>query len=317
MNQSRNLRTVCALSSAAALAWLASAALAAPIVNDTWLDGSDAEPAAPVFSENGFDADGDGNLESAWFQGGVGSLDPVGAGGPLRGDLTAGGTSSASWTTYFTPEGSPITLAQGDRLRVTWAFTPTNVNTSNTRQNFRLALVDTPAAARITVNSAPGSAAYTGYGMFMNMGQTLGNANPFRLMERAVASGAMLSASGDWAPLANGATSGNAGYASGTEYTFVMELFRNLSDEMEINVSMSGGTLDNDGTASVVFTDTTPNLGSFTFDTFSVRPSGATTTAELFDTRLFQVDYTPVPEPTAVGAILLTSAAVMIRRRRA
>src|SRR5262245_11771342 len=102
---------------------------AAIIVNDTWQDGTDSDPASPVHSEFGVDADADNDLESAWYQGGDGTLDPVGAGGPERGAMTAGGASSASWTTYFTPEGTPVTLANtGDSLKVTWVFTPTNVN---------------------------------------------------------------------------------------------------------------------------------------------------------------------------------------------
>src|SRR5215213_8534682 len=92
---------------------------ASVLVNDTWLDGTDTDPASPVYSDNGVDADLDGNLESVWYQGGVGTLDPVGAGGPLRGTLPAGGASSASWTTHFTPESGQVTLAQGETLRVT------------------------------------------------------------------------------------------------------------------------------------------------------------------------------------------------------
>ena len=37
---------------------------AAIIVNDTWLDGTDDDPASPVYSEYGVDSDSDGNLET-------------------------------------------------------------------------------------------------------------------------------------------------------------------------------------------------------------------------------------------------------------
>ena len=50
--------------------------------------------------------------------------------------------------------------------------------------NFRLAVVNTPTGSRLAANGTPGSVAYTGYSMFMNMGQTLGNSNPFQLRER-------------------------------------------------------------------------------------------------------------------------------------
>src|SRR3972149_2249265 len=255
-----------AMSVAVAFGLAVSASASVILVNDTWLDGTDSDPAVSQ-SEYGGDQDSEGNSESAWYQGGDGPLDPGGAGGPLQGKFsvpTSG--SSASWTTYYTPQGKEVNLLNtGDQLKVTWIFTPTNINNggSNTSQNFRLAVVDTPDANRLLANGAPGSAAYTGYGMFMNMSGTLGNANPFRLMERAGASGAMLSGSSDWAALANGATTLNTGYVSGTEYTYTMTITRNAANGLDIVSRMAGGSLDNDGVAEVIFTDATPNNGSF------------------------------------------------------
>src|ERR1039457_7325968 len=99
-------------------------------VNDSWQDGTRTDPAAPVYSENGTDLDSDGDLESAWFNNGnTMTATP----GHLVTTLPANGTSSASWTTYFTPESSPVTLAgAGDQLKVTWIFTPTSVNSGST-----------------------------------------------------------------------------------------------------------------------------------------------------------------------------------------
>lgn len=295
---------------------VASQALAALIVNDTWKDGTRTDPASPTYSENGTDTDSDGDLESAWFRGGAGTLAPPAGGGPLSGAGYAG--SSATWTTYFTPEGSELNLAlPGSQIKVTWVFKPTNVNASNTSQNLRLALVDSPAAARVSTEASPGGAAYTGYGMFMNMGQTLGNNNPFALTER-IANSALLSAGADWQlspPLANGATSGNTGYASGTQYTFTMTIARTLANELQINASMVGGSLNGTGTASVSFLDTTPNGGAFKFDTFTLRPSNNTTTADSFDTSLFRVEYV-VPEPASFALIGLAGVLVVGSARR-
>src|SRR5262249_28445745 len=152
-------------------------------------------------------------------------------------------------------------------------------------------------------NGAPGSGAYTGYSIFANMSGTLGNSSPFRLERRNVASGDLLSTSGNWAGIGTtGATSGNHGYDSGTQYTMVWTITRNASSGLDHDVSITGGTLDGDGTAQVVFTDTPGALGGFVFDTFGLRPSGATTTAEQFDTSLFKVETNTVviPEPTSI-----------------
>ncbi|HEY5296526.1 MAG TPA: immunoglobulin domain-containing protein [Verrucomicrobiae bacterium] len=264
---------------------------AAVLVDDTWQDGARADPAAPVYSENGVDADADGDLESAWFNAN-GTL-TVNA-GHLIGTLPVNGTGSASWTTYFTPEASPVTLANaGDTLQVTWVFTPSGVNSSSTSSTgLRLAIVDSPSASRVTSDVGPGDGAYAGYGMFMNMATTLGSSASFELIGRASpsTSSALLSDSGTavWAVLANGAGKNVTGYASGTQYTFVMTFTRNAASGLDITATMSGGSLNNTGTASVSFTDNTPN--SFTFDTFGLRPSSAGATAASFDTTLFKVE---------------------------
>ncbi len=147
------------------------------LVNDTWLDGTRTDPASPIYAENnglwGSDADGDGNLESLWYRGGTGTtLAPVAAGGPLRAVM---GSSSGSFTTYFTPTATPVTLANpGNKLTITWVFTPTGVSAANTSQAFDLAVVLTPSASRLTAENSPGSAAYLGYAMYMNMARPWG-----------------------------------------------------------------------------------------------------------------------------------------------
>ncbi len=289
------------------------------LVNDTWIDGNRTDPAAPAYSEYGVDADADGDLESVWYGGGTGTFSVVGPGGPLRGDLGAGGTGSGSWTTYFASGANAVALNNpGDSLKVTWQFTLTGLGAANSSQNFRLALVNTPSADMLSSDAAPGNSTYAGYGMFMNMGATtLGNSNPFRLMERTApgTASALLSSSGSWAGLANGATSGNGGYEEGVLYSYVMELTLNNLGGLDIVSSLAGGTLLNDtGSASVSYTDTTPN--STSFNTFSLRPSSAVGTAQIFDTSLFRVEFTQVPEPT-VGALAGLGIMGLIAARRA
>ena len=278
---------------------VAAPGYATVLVNDTWQDGTRSDPASPVYSENGTDTDADGDLESAWFMGGNATA-TVAPGHLNLGEPSA--SSSASYTTYFTPEASPVTLTgAGDQLKITWVFTPSGVNSGSTSASgLRLAVVDSPSGARLTGDGSPGSSTYAGYGMFMNMATTLGSSTPFQLMERSApgTSSAFLSSSGSWTMLANGATSGHTGYASGTQYTFVMTVARNSANGLDITATMTGGSLNNTGGASASFSDSTPN--SFTFDTFGLRPSTSADSATSFDTSLFKVEFIPGATPPSI-----------------
>ena len=153
----------------------------------------------------------------------------------------------------------------GDQLKVTWVFTPSAVNVVNSSQGFRLALVDSPSGSRISSETSPSSAGYTGYGMFMNMGQTLNHSHAFQLVARNGGSAAFLSDSGAWTGVADGAANGSHGYDSGTTYTFVMTFTRNSANGLDIVATMTGGTLNNSGVASASFTDAAPNRRQFFF----------------------------------------------------
>jgi pectate lyase len=283
----------------AAVVGVAISSHATVLVHDTWQDGTRTDPAAPVYSENGTDSDNDGDLESAWYFAGSSGTSLTASPGHL---IATVGTGSSSATTYFTPQSSPITLGSaGDALRITWVFTPSNVNASSTSSSgMRLAVVEGASAMRLTGDGSPGSSTYAGYGMFMNMATTLASSTPFQLMERSApgTSSAFLSASGSWSGLTNGAKSGNTGYASGTQYTFVMMFTRNASNGLDIVATMTGGSLNNAGSASVSFSDSSPN--TFTFDTFGIRPSDAVDSASAFDTALFEVEFIPGASPASI-----------------
>jgi len=228
IGQGKCRASLAALLGAGSFVVASAGAQAATIVNDTWADGNRNEPPATItspfttpYSEYATDQDGDGNIESAWFKGNAGTLSVVGAGGPLRGDLVAGGTSSATWQTYVTPEGNEINLAKaGDQAKTTWVFTPTGTNATNTSQGLRVAFVNTPTdgtnPARITGDTSAANAAYAGYSLFLNFGQTTGRSTPFQLLERGV-SGDLLSTSGNWTAVANAPGFGNGavGYTDG------------------------------------------------------------------------------------------------------
>lgn len=347
----RALRIIKVHGQAAVLSLVFGAALTTPVqpaaaatnilVNDTWKDTSRNDTGATLIENNGFagtDADADGDIESSWYLGtGMGppqvsTLSIVGTPGGATPPAAVNGspnlmqlkffdgtqTSSASMTSYFTPESTPVNLAAtGDSIKVTWNFSLTNVNSSNGSQNLRIGLIDSPSASRVSTNQSPGAGDYTGYAMFLNMGQTLGHGNSFRLQRRTGTAGSpngnFLGTTSAWTPIGTtGAVNGSEGYDAATPYTFTWQITRNESAGLDHVVRMQGGTLgntatDTDNMAEVIFTDATPldattNLfGGFTFDTFGVRPSGATTTAEIFDTSLFKVEYTTSSGPPVLN----------------
>ena len=77
---------------------------------------------------------------------------------------------------------------------------------------------------------------------------------------------------------------------------------------------MTGGSLNNSGTATVTYNDTTASQG-LSFDTFDIRPSNATSTAATFDTSLFQVQFIPVPEPSSLALAGLAALSLAVCRR--
>lgn len=237
----------------------------------------------------------------------------------------ATGSSSSSWTTHFTPEAGPVTLANtGDQLKVTWVFTPSGVNAATQNSlTFPFCIVDTPSGQRLAADASPATAAYTGYAIYSNMGTTLGGTatnQPFSLRERQNPSGALLSAAAEWGAngvastnLASGGTIGNHGYDSGTQYTMVWKLTRNGAN-LDIDFTMSGGTLNGTGSVNILYTDTSPN--GFSYDTFSMRPSLGSNTATGYDTTLFKVEvFVPEPATFVLMGLALPAMALVVRRR--
>jgi hypothetical protein len=298
----------------------AMSASAAILVNDTWQDANRTDPTTTVstgpHSEFGTDADADGDLESVWYSSPAAATSA--SAGHLVFDNTNGGanTGSSSYTTFFAPDATPVTLAQGETLRVTWVFTPDGVGTNNGR-NLRMALVDTAGADRRTTDGSPNNSTYSGYRISLNVAQTL-IANTMELRERTQFAADNLLVNDDrWSGgLASVGADGAAGMVNGTPYTFVWSIKRTLADEMQIDASLSGGSYAGTGSLALSFTDASANNGSFSFDTFAMRPGSAVNTANSFDTSLFRVEVIPIPEPTGLALAAVVGAAALFRRRR-
>jgi hypothetical protein len=84
---------------------------------------------------------------------------------------------------------------------------------------------------------------------------------------------------------------------------------------LDIVSTITGGSINNTGSETVSFTDTTP--GTFTFDTFALRQNASSQGVTQLDVNLFTVEFMPVPEPaTFVLAGLGVLGLVMVRRMR-
>jgi len=265
------------------------------LVNDTWADG-DRTSSGP---------DGSG-IDSAWFSSSGAAL-TVPAAGTMRAAVPAG---SLSETTYF---ASQTLAATGDALKFTWVYTPSTI-AANTSQAFNLGVVN--GATHLSSDASPSTQVYAGYAMIMNMSSpNLGNSNPYTLKEWNLGAtpGNLLASGSNWATLLNGATTPNHGYDSGTTYTLVMTLTRNASSGLDITSTTTGGTLNGTGTATVSFTDTTPN--TFTYDTFALRQTGSASGAAQVDTSLFKVEFIQVPEPATFALAGLGLLGLVFARR--
>jgi hypothetical protein len=312
----KNSKPFLSVSSVAlALSAMALSSPAADIVRDTWLDATRNDPASPIYSENGVDSDLDLDFESSWFNSG-GTMTP--SAGHLITTVPAG---SASWTTYFAPEATPVSLAQGQQIRVTWVFTPTGINNGGAADaglGFRTALANVGALERRTTDGSPLDSQYSGYRISFNVAPTL-PATAIGLRERFApgTAGNLLVNDSQWTTnMATAGTAGAEGMLNGTQYTYTFSLTRNEADGLDVAASITGGNINGTGSLLLAFTDPTPNGGNFDFDTFAMRPSSQAATANQFDTTLFRVELLTVPEPSTWALLGLAGLGLLLRRKR-
>ncbi len=304
MKRISEMSLVCTLLAVSSLSAFSSAAI---IVNDRFGDADRTDPAAPTYSENGTDADLDGDIEAAWYRSGSGSTTTMTAGHMVN---AAGAAASMSLTSYFSP--GAVTLNNvGDKMTLTWVYSLTGTTTTGTgNQDMRLAIVD--SGTRLSADGTPANQVYSGYGIFMNMrAGTIGANNAFRIMEWAVAGGAnnILSTAAAYSQDATMATVAGTtpGFADGTPYTLTWSIEKTATGA-DISQSIVGGNVN----LSATYSDASPQ--PLSFDTFAIRPGTPEATALSFDTTQFKVELAITPEPSslALGALAMG----VLRRRR-
>lgn len=299
-------RPVHILGSVGFLLALALSARAQILVNDSWRDGTRTDPGAPTYSEFGVDGDSDGDIESFWiaanratnFIAAVGSMTFYPTSGSSRGGLT-----------YFTPAATPVTLADGQALKITAVFSPTSLAGQNSATTTRLAIADYTAGTRLTADGTSTSmngANVKAYGLFLNMGTTFGT-SPLSIRERTnPGSTDLLGTATDWTTLGSGGgQAGDPGYVNGATYTMTITLARS-SGALNITAAVAGGSLN----ISHSVTDTTPS--TFTFDAFALR-AGTSTDTPIMTFSNFKVEV--IPEPGALSLFGIAGIGWVVGRR--
>jgi hypothetical protein len=250
-----------------------SAALqAAVLVDDKWTDGSRKEQNLP--------------MESAWFCPHATNL----VASP--GKLTAwSGTNSRQFITYFTPAGSPASLAKvGDTITATLRFSPFEVTSENNSRNLRFGLFDSTDGKRMSSDSTPSGAGFKGYAIFLNCGQTFGTPSALKLNSRTNFSNTdLLGATVAYANIECTGQPANhsRAFASGGDYTLELSIRRTSDTAVQIKTILTGSGLS--------ITNTAEDKGAYgticsKFDTFAVRSYSADMTAARFDFAEFKVE---------------------------
>lgn len=257
---------------------------ASVLLDDTWADATRSDTALTA--------------ESAWHASNTASL--TAAAGSLTGTTASG--SSRSWWTHFTDTPAvPVSLLQGETLKITLRFTPVGVNTSNSSRALRIGLFDFSGGTRTTADgSAPAGAGVAGYALNLNFGQSFGVAGPISIRRRTtVSSSDLMGSAADFTTLPNGdggAADGSPGFVSGALHTLEWSITRTAAGA-EITATFSRA----DGWS---ITHTATDIAPVeTFDGFALRPANNSQTATQFVFSRITVEKlnTVPPGPPLIG----------------
>lgn len=244
------------------------------------------------------------------------------SGGSMTLDANTGGTGFINLLTYFTPAGSPVSLAVGESLTAAFSFSLTHqsgVTVANAKERLRFGFYDS-SGVRISSDGTGGSGAamfntgYKGYTAYLNT-KTSTEA-PLALYTRNGGNnnlGNTGAAHSEIGTRQGGVDTANS-LADNVSYTGTYTITRTGDNELSITMSLVGGALDG-------FSGSWTTSAAYTaFDTFAlVVGSGQTYDSITLNGLSITYNSNTIPEPSALALLIgagILIAAVNLRRRR-
>ncbi|MBN1818952.1 MAG: PEP-CTERM sorting domain-containing protein [Sedimentisphaerales bacterium] len=290
------VKHLCIVAAMIAFSGISSADL---LLNDTWADGSRAETNLP-------------NESAVW----AGDSDIAVSTGSLQYGI-AGYTDSHKLWTYFTPDGSPVSLDVGQQLIARIRFTPRGLYESDA-ENFRFGLFHDPTDPQVyadTDDDGGGSGDpwtdSTGYAVRLALSSGAGD-NPQVGKRIDQANNSLLGSSGAYQWDSGGTDIANM--TDGASYIASLVLDRMAADQMLVTFTLTddaGGVLTTHSLADYDGLGDDPIWTQF--DHLFFRFSSASGTADVIDFQNFMVEV--VPEPATLG-LLAFGGLLALRRRR-
>lgn len=203
------------------------------------------------------------------------------------------------WVANFVDTGAanPLDIGEGDALRITLTFTPTNVAAQNT-SSLRFGIFDFYDGARIlsddgdvSIPSWTGSSGGTnarGYMITVNFGTLFGDGTPIGINVRNnLNSPNLMSTTGDFLSLGSGPSgmSNAPGFLSGSQYTMQITAARITTTLMQISTLITGPQIN---TLGFLAYDNT--YFTHRFSALAIRPNRNTDSADAFKFSNFKVE---------------------------